>query len=135
MTTGFQQWRAQFVDQHHGMEPSAADAWNATQPPQDERGQRLSDAQILAGVNEFADENYYANYKDDILRCVRTLLATSQPVAAEVVKAFDLAVSAELPYINHLAYDSHEICKYFAENVRKRLAGSDEGKKGKYESS
>lgn len=41
MTTGFQQWRTLFIEQHHGIEPSAADAWNATRPPQDERGQEL----------------------------------------------------------------------------------------------
>lgn len=38
------------------------------------------------------------------------------------VSQFDAAVAAELPLVSTVAYNSHEICKWFAENVRVRLA-------------
>lgn len=41
--------------------------------------------------------------------------------------AFDAAVAAELPRVSHVEYDSHEICKHFAAEVRKRLAAPVEG--------
>lgn len=40
--------------------------------------------------------------------------------------AFDAAVAAELERVSHVPYDSHEICKHFADELRKRLALSGE---------
>ncbi|MNK14307.1 hypothetical protein D3C87_324110 [compost metagenome] len=40
-----------------------------------------------------------------------------------ILKAYDEAVFIELSRVRHTQYDSHEICKYFAENLRKRLTG------------
>lgn len=34
---------------------------------------------------------------------------------------FDAAVAAELPRVSTVEYNSHEICKHFAEKVRERL--------------
>lgn len=41
------------------------------------------------------------------------------------VAAFDVAVSEELPLVSHVHYDSHEICKHFAGEVRKRLLAAE----------
>jgi hypothetical protein len=49
------------------------------------------------------------------------------PSAPVGVEAFDAAVSAELPRVSTLEYNSHEICKHFAGEVRKRLAQPQEG--------
>ena len=38
------------------------------------------------------------------------------------LSAFDEAVAAELPCVSTLEYNSHEICKRFAKNIRERLA-------------
>lgn len=37
---------------------------------------------------------------------------------------FDAAVAAELPRVSHVEYDSHEICKHFAGELRKRVEQS-----------
>jgi hypothetical protein len=44
------------------------------------------------------------------------------PAQGEWLSAFDAAIAAELPRVSHVEYDSHEICKHFAAEVRKRLA-------------
>lgn len=49
------------------------------------------------------------------------LEAAAPALSAGVVEAFDAAVAAELPRVSHVQYDSHEICKHFAGEVRKRL--------------
>jgi len=52
--------------------------------------------------------------------------APSVGCSGETVAQFDAAVAAELPRVSHLEYDSHEICKHFAENVRSRLVATGE---------
>ena len=42
--------------------------------------------------------------------------------SGEVVSQFDAAVAAELPLVSTVEYNRYEICKWFAENVRERLA-------------
>ena len=37
------------------------------------------------------------------------------------LQQFDEAIAAQLPRVSHLQYDSHEICKHFAGEVRKQL--------------
>jgi hypothetical protein len=48
----------------------------------------------------------------------------SQSPAAVDLSAFDAAVAAELPCVSVVPYNSHEICKWFAKNVRERLSQS-----------
>jgi len=45
---------------------------------------------------------------------------------AAIVSAFDAAVAIELPCVSTVAYNSHEICKWFAENIRRRLIESEQ---------
>lgn len=45
-------------------------------------------------------------------------------VAPDAVAMFDAAVEQELPLVSHVEYDSHEICKHFAVNVRKAIAAA-----------
>ena len=40
----------------------------------------------------------------------------------QLLTAFDAAVADELPRVSHLEYDSHEICKHFADKLRERLS-------------
>jgi hypothetical protein len=42
-------------------------------------------------------------------------------VEAALLERFDQAIAAELPRVSHVHYDSHEICKHFAGEVRKRI--------------
>lgn len=42
----------------------------------------------------------------------------------EALSVFDSAVTAELQRVSHVEYDSHEICKHFAGELRKRLDGA-----------
>lgn len=46
----------------------------------------------------------------------------AQRAAEARLAEFDAAIAAELPRVSHIEYDSHEICKHFAGEVRKRLA-------------
>lgn len=48
------------------------------------------------------------------------MTATLPPMTA--LAAFDAAVAIELPCVSALEYNSHEICKYFAENLRSRIS-------------
>lgn len=41
---------------------------------------------------------------------------------AEALSIFDAAIERELPRVSHGYYDSHEICKHFAGEVRKQIA-------------
>jgi len=50
--------------------------------------------------------------------------ADRQQRGGDVVSAFDAAVAAELPKVSTLEYNSHEICKHFAERVRAALAAT-----------
>lgn len=50
-----------------------------------------------------------------------TVLYAQQSAQSEAVALFDSAVAAELPRVSHVEYDSHEICKHFASNVRERI--------------
>ena len=48
---------------------------------------------------------------------------TEQARAAyEALSAFDAAIAVELPRVSHLSYDSHEMCKHFAAQIRAALA-------------
>ena len=47
--------------------------------------------------------------------------ASYAAVGEKVLALFDVAVASELPRVSHIEYDSHEICKHFASEVRKRL--------------
>ena len=40
---------------------------------------------------------------------------------AEALSIFDAAIERELPRVSHVHYDSHEICKHFAGEVRKQI--------------
>lgn len=44
----------------------------------------------------------------------------------DVLSVFDECVAAALPRVSHIEYDSHEICKHFAEKVRERIAAMQE---------
>lgn len=47
--------------------------------------------------------------------------------ASDKLTEFDKAVADELQRVNHIPYyDSHEICKHFAAEVRKRLESAQE---------
>jgi hypothetical protein len=52
---------------------------------------------------------------------IATLTSRVAELEGALLNAFDTAVSAELPRVSHLEYDSHEICKHFASKVRERL--------------
>lgn len=53
----------------------------------------------------------------------RPLYAAQAPAAVpDAMSAFDKAVADELPRVSHVEYDSHEICKHFAGELRKRIA-------------
>lgn len=67
--------------------------------------------------------------KPCVFQAVRSLLATPSPAAraearGSTLSAFDAAVAMELPRVSHLEYDSHEICKTFADHVRAILAAT-----------
>ncbi|OZI21758.1 hypothetical protein CAL18_12605 [Bordetella genomosp. 7] len=55
---------------------------------------------------------------------LRLIEADRQQRGGDVVSAFDAAVAAELPKVSTLEYNSHEICKHFAERVRAALAAT-----------
>lgn len=42
--------------------------------------------------------------------------------ASALLSAFDAAVEAELPRVSSVPYNSHDICKWFAQKLRDRLA-------------
>lgn len=46
----------------------------------------------------------------------------STKTTSEALERFDAAVAAELPCVSTVEYNSHEICKWFAKNVRERFA-------------
>lgn len=58
--------------------------------------------------------------------CIRAQRDELRDKVAELEKdalaAFDAAVSAELPGVSHVHYDSNEICAWFAAGLRTRLA-------------
>lgn len=87
----------------------------------------LPDAMTYAAARSWAVTNEWCRGWDD----ARAALAAPAPQAAHavtVLDAFDAAVATELPRVSHVEYDSHEICKHFAGEVRKRLAAAPQTK-------
>lgn len=76
------------------------------------------------GCNGVSQEHIIAFAREIAVHCVAAM--SDHPVAAGseagLMAAFDTAVAAEILRVSHLPYDSHEICKHFAAQVRARLA-------------
>ena len=62
--------------------------------------------------------------KDRIRWLSRSLEKATAPSQTQLVEAFDACIAAELPRVSHVQYDSYEICKRFASEVRKRITAT-----------
>jgi hypothetical protein len=88
-----------------------------------EKARKLNVAQWA----ELHQRNLRGENFDDM---IDALPATTQPAQQDTaLSAFDLAVATELPCVSTVEYNSHEICKWFAANVRKRLAATPPAEK------
>ncbi len=107
-------------------------ALKAAQPAAVE-GERDDPLALLAGLRgmlcvwknpRMQIERFRDALKEDIFPELDRLEAalSAQPAAVEDdLAAFDAAVTAELPCVSVVLYNSHEICKWFAANVRERM--------------
>lgn len=82
-----------------------------------------SDLDILQWLQHAQDELMDgANYLQRLMSVdVPALQRAASSARPDALAAFDAAVTEELPRVSHVAYDSHEICKHFAGEVRKRI--------------
>jgi hypothetical protein len=82
----------------------------------------------LLGVGSIDKADARQLLRDYALLALRSAAPSALPASPErkPLDLFDLAVSELLPRVTHVQYDSHEICKHFANELRTRIAATQE---------